>query len=67
MKRTRWFKASKEYPVRIGVYETKCRLECGAPINRLYWDGIGWLWPDTMKESSFGGTCDFWRGLLEEQ
>jgi hypothetical protein len=63
MKRTPWFDAMKDKPVRVGWYEFKFM---GWPrvTGRLQWNGLNWLgstgWPFYVLPG------DKWRGLAEK-
>ena len=62
MKRTPWFNAKTQPPVRDGWYEVRCKY--GLRFERAYWSGRGWIGSDA-KFACFGASCDSWRGLLK--
>lgn len=65
-KKTRWF-AGKEKPGRVGWYEVKCRHgRYGKHGELLFWDAYVWRLSDNTldHETSFGQSCDKWRGLV---
>lgn len=57
---TRWYLALTEWPVRVGMYET--RDATGKIVARCHWDGEQWWCADRLA-----GTVQVvqWRGLLE--
>ena len=66
MKRTKWFSAVDELPVREGLYEVRFKdLGWGYVNSRAHWDGDGW------REHHIAdfGFCehDQWRGQLKPE
>ena len=65
MKRTRWFRAAKQKPVRVGLYEFDCTV---ATPPMLRWDGKQWNRRGRIEGdwTPWGecATCR-WRGLTK--
>jgi hypothetical protein len=62
MKRTPWFDATEQKPVRVGHYEFYDPY--ANRIDLVYWDGLYWPWQSRYDIRIYKG--DKWRGLTKE-